>query len=398
MGTKKEGPPVERLYAFMQRMLKQTPMAFTRSADGEIGWSGRMFGIVGPRGVGKSTLVLQRIKRQHSQRDTLYVSADNMYFGDHTLYDTAEAFVVQGGRHLFIDEVHKYGNWSQELKMMYDTLPSLQVCFTGSSVLDITRGWADLSRRAPLYTMQGLSFREYLAIAHGATLPICTLEDIVEQRVEIGAVEHPVPLFKDYLKRGYYPFGREDAFEIELDQVISQTLEVDIPQFAGMTFATGQKLKQLMAIVSTLAPFKPNATQLASQISISRNSLEDYLGYMEKAGMVARLRQLPKGLGALGKVEKVYLDNTNILYNLSSGREDIGSVRETFFLNQVRRVHEVYASPAADFLVDGMTFEVGGKGKTGKQVKGLDSAYIVKDDIEYGYRNVVPLWAFGLLY
>ncbi len=173
---------------------------------------------------------------------------------------------------------------------------------------------------------------------------------------------------------------------------------MDIPQFAGMTFATGQKLKQLMAIVSTLAPFKPNATQLASQIGISRNSLEDYLGYMEKAGMVARLRQLPKGLGALGKVEKVYLDNTNILYNLSSGREDIGSVRETFFLNQVRRVHEVYASPAADFLVDGMTFEVGGKGKTGKQVKGLDSAYIVKDDIEYGYGNVVPLWAFGLLY
>lgn len=398
MGTKKEGPPVERLYAFMQRMLKQTPMAFTRSADGEIGWNGRMFGIVGPRGVGKSTLVLQRIKRQRSQRDTLYVSADNMYFGDHTLYDTAEAFVVQGGRHLFIDEVHKYGNWSQELKMMYDALPNLQVCFTGSSVLDITSGWADLSRRAPLYTMQGLSFREYLAIAHGVTLPACTLEDIVEQRVEIGAVEHPVPLFKDYLKRGYYPFGREDAFEIELDQVISQTLEVDIPQFAGMTFATGQKLKQLMAIVSTLAPFKPNATQLASQIGISRNSLEDYLGYMEKAGMVARLRQLPKGLGALGKVEKVYLDNTNILYNLSSGREDIGSVRETFFLNQVRRVHEVYASPAADFLVDGMTFEVGGKGKTGKQVKGLDSAYIVKDDIEYGYGNVVPLWAFGLLY
>lgn len=382
----------------MQRMLKQTPMTFTRSVDAEIGWDGRMFGIVGPRGVGKSTLVLQRIKKQRSRRDTLYVSADNMYFADHTLYDTAEAFVIQGGKHLFIDEVHKYGNWSQELKMMYDSLPELQVCFTGSSILDITRGWADLSRRAPLYTMQGLSFREHLAIQHHVSVPAFSLEDVVGQRVEMADVDHPVPLFKDYLRQGYYPFGRETGFGITLDQVISQTLEVDIPQFAGMTFATGQKLKQLMALVSTLAPFKPNATKLAGQLGISRNSLEDYLGYMEKAGMVSRLRQQPSSLGALGKVDKVYLDNTNILYNLSDGRENIGSVRETFFFNQVRQSHEVYASPTSDFLVDGMTFEVGGKNKTGKQVKGIECSFVVKDDIEYGFGNVVPLWHFGLLY
>lgn len=389
---------MNRLYEFMIRQLDGMDSAFHRYAYDAISWENRMLGLVGPHGVGKTTLFLQRIKEHHSVDDTLYVTADHLYFADHSLLETAEAFAKSGGRFLFIDEVHKYPNWSRELKMMFDSLPDVRVYFTGSSVLDIEKGEADLSRRAPKYAMQGLSFREYLAIRHGIKAPILSIDDIVAHREGVPGVDHPLPLFKNYLKRGYYPFGSDVDFDIELGQVIARTLEVDIPQFAGMTAATGRKLKKLMAIVSTLVPFKPNMTSLGSQIQASRNNIEDYLGYMEKAGMIAQLRGSEDGLAALGKVEKVYLDNTNILYNLSDGGEDVGTVRETFFLNQARVGHTVSASRTSDFQIGDMTFEVGGRSKGRDQLKGVERGFVVKDDIERGFGNVLPLWAFGLLY
>lgn len=389
---------MDRLYEFMIRQLDRVDGTFHRYVYDAISWENRMLGLVGPRGVGKTTLFLQRIKEHHSVDDTLYVTADHLYFADHSLLETAEAFAKSGGRFLFIDEVHKYPNWSRELKMMFDSLPDVRVYFTGSSVLDIEKGEADLSRRAPKYAMQGLSFREYLAIRHGIEAPLLSIDDIVAHREGVPGVDHPLPLFKDYLKRGYYPFGSDVDFDIELGQVIARTLEVDIPQFAGMIAATGRKLKKLMAIVSTLVPFKPNMTSLGSQIQASRNNIEDYLGYMEKAGMIAQLRGAEDGLAALGKVEKVYLDNTNILYNLSDGAEDVGTVRETFFLNQTRVGHAVSASRASDFQIGDMTFEVGGRSKGRDQLKGTKRGFVVKDDIERGFGNVLPLWAFGLLY
>ncbi len=389
---------MERLYEYMNRQLKSVNDEFHRYMYDKINWSNRMLGLVGPRGVGKTTLFLQRIKEHHSSADTLYVSAEHMYFARHSLYDLAEEFCKNGGKYLFIDEVHKYEGWSRELKLMYDSLPGLHVYFTGSSVLDIEKGEADLSRRAPKYLMQGMSFREYLAVRHGVNAPCLSLEDVLAHKEGIPGVEHPLPLFKDYLRCGYYPFGDDEQFDIELGQVITRTLEVDIPQFAGMTAATGRKLKRLMAIVSTLAPFKPNMTSLGGQIQVSRNSIEDYLLYMEKAGMVAQLRTNAGGLGALGKTEKVYLDNTNILYNLSEGSEDIGNVRETFFFNQTRVGHKVTASKISDFEIDGLTFEVGGKNKGQNQITEAERGYVVKDDIEFSYGNVIPLWAFGLMY
>lgn len=389
---------MERLYEYMNRQLKSVNDEFHRYMYDKINWGNRMLGLVGPRGVGKTTLFLQRIKEHHSTDDTLYVSAEHMYFANHSLYDLAEEFFKNGGKYLFIDEVHKYEGWSRELKLMYDSLPSLHVYFTGSSVLDIEKGEADLSRRAPKYLMQGMSFREYLAVRHGVHAPCLTLADILAHKEEIPGVEHPLPLFKDYLRCGYYPFGDDEQFDIELGQVITRTLEVDIPQFAGMTAATGRKLKRLMAIVSTLAPFKPNMTSLGSQIQVSRNNVEDYLLYMEKAGMVAQLRTNAGGLGALGKTEKVYLDNTNILYNLSEGSEDIGNVRETFFFNQMRVGHKVTASKISDFEIDGLTFEVGGKNKGQNQIAEAKHGYVVKDDIEFSYGNVIALWALGLMY
>lgn len=389
---------MERLYEYMNRQLKSVNDEFHRYMYDKINWNNRMLGLVGPRGVGKTTLFLQRIKEHHSSADTLYVSAEHMYFARHSLYGLAEEFLKNGGKYLFIDEVHKYEGWSRELKLMYDSLPGLHVYFTGSSVLDIEKGEADLSRRAPKYLMQGMSFREYLAVRHGVNAPCLSLADILAHKEEIPGVEHPLPLFKDYLRCGYYPFGDDEQFDIELGQVITRTLEVDIPQFAGMTAATGRKLKRLMAIVSTLAPLKPNMTSLGSQIQVSRNSIEDYLLYMEKAGMVAQLRTNAGGHGALGKTEKVYLDNTNILYNLSEGSEDIGNVRETFFFNQMRVGHKVTASKISDFEIDGLTFEVGGKNKGQNQIAEAKHGYVVKDDIEFSYGNVIALWALGLMY
>lgn len=389
---------MERLFEFMQRQLDNVELGYHRYIYDTIAWDNHMLGLVGPRGVGKTTLFLQRIRSSHSLDDTLYVSADHMYFSDHTLFDTADAFVKNGGSFLFIDEVHKYPNWSRELKMMYDALPNLHVYFTGSSVLDIEKGEADLSRRAPKYVMQGLSFREYLAIRHGIEIKPQTLETILTHQIRVSGIEHPLPLFRDYLRRGYYPFGADEDFSIELNQVITRTLEVDIPQYAGMTTATGRKLKRLMATVSTLAPFKPNMAQLGSKLGISRNNVEDYLLYLEKAGMIAQLKTGAHGLGALGKPDKVYLDNTNILYCLSDGSEDIGNVRETFFFNQTRVKNLVTTSSLADFLIDGMTFEVGGRNKGQRQIRDAEKGYVVKDDIEYGYGNVIPLWMFGMTY
>ena len=389
---------MDRLYENMHRLLANTTSNFLRYIYPSIQWENRMLGLVGPRGVGKTTLFLQHIKRERSLAETLFVSADNMYFSDHTLYDTAEAFNKDGGRYLYIDEGHKYAGWSRELKAMYDAFPDLHVYFTGSSILDIEKGEADLSRRAPRYLMQGLSFREYLFLFHHIETRTLSLEEILEHKATLDAIDHPLPLFKQYLQSGYYPFGADPDFDIELGQVITRTLEVDIPQFANMNASTGRKLKRLMALISTMAPFKPNMSSLAAKIEASRNNLEDYLLYMEKAGMIAQLRNKASSINALGKTEKVFLDNTNILVNLSDTTPPIGTMRETFFYNQMRVNHLVTASPLSDFEIDGITFEVGGKNKGSDQLKGSRRGVIVKDDIEYGHGNVIPLWAFGLTY
>jgi predicted AAA+ superfamily ATPase len=389
---------MEGLYQFMQKQLDATESQFVRYKYGAIHWQNRMFALVGPRGVGKTTLFLQHIKKHHSLSDTLYVTADHLYFTGHTLYETAETFNKNGGKFFFIDEVHKYSNWSQELKLMYDAFPDLHVYFTGSSILDIEKGEADLSRRAPKYLMQGLSFREFLAIRHHIEVPVFSLQEILNHEAKIPRVDHPLVYFKEYLKEGYYPFGQDLDFETELNQVITRTIELDIPQYANMNIGTAKKLKKLLVIMAGLVPYKPNMASLGSQIQASRNNVEDYLAYLEKAGLLAQLKDGTGGLGELGKVEKVYLDNTNLMYALSDGQEDAGTVRETFFFNQMRVNHKVTSSQISDFEIQGKTFEVGGKSKGKRQITDAKEGYVVKDDIEYGYGNVIPIWAFGLNY
>ena len=255
-----------------------------------------------------------------------------------------------------------------------------------------------MSRRAPKYLMQGLSFREFLAIRHQIDVPVFSLDQILANEARITGISHPLVYFKEYLKEGYYPFGQDVDFETELNQVITRTIEMDIPQFANMNIGTAKKLKKLMVILAGLVPYKPNMSSLGSQIQASRNNVEDYLTFMEKAGLLAQLKDGTGGLGELGKVEKVYLDNTNLLYALGNGQEDAGTIRETFFFNQMRVNHQVTSSPISDFEIQGKTFEVGGKSKGKRQITDAAEGYIVKDDIEYGYGNVIPIWAFGLNY
>lgn len=388
---------MERLYEFFNKKIKETPIDFHRYKYSEIKWSGRFFGVVGPRGVGKSTMLLQYIKENLSTADTLYVSADHLYFTTNSLVDLADRFVKMNGKHLFIDEIHKYPEWSRELKQIYDTHSELQVVISGSSILDIYKGMADLSRRVPIYEMQGLSFREYLMLFHGIEVPAYSLEDILAHKVSIP-ITHPLPLFQDYLKRGYYPFGYDEEFEMELMQVINQTMEVDLPQFLETNVAIGRKLKHLLMVIAKSVPFKPVMQKLADVTGISRNNMPDYLIHMERAGMIVQLRDNTGGIRGLGKVEKLYLDNTNLIYTLTPKEAEIGNVRETFFMNQMRVRHDVVSSSVSDFQIDDMTFEIGGRKKGQKQIESVPNGYIVKDDIETGYANVIPLWAFGFNY
>jgi predicted AAA+ superfamily ATPase len=388
---------MESLYELFYAKLNETPMGFQRYLFDRINWKNRMIAVLGERGVGKTTLLLQKIKSDGTD-NTLYFSADNIYFAQHTLFDTANEFYRKGGTKLYIDEIHKYPSWSTELKMIYDYCPQLQVIVTGSSILDLYKGTADLSRRIISYTLVGLSFREFLAMTKGIDLPPVTFEEILRHKVTFPTGERPLALFDDYLKTGYYPFWNETDYATRLNNVINQTVENDIPTYAKMNIATSRKLKQLLFIISQSVPFKPNYTEIGAAMECDRGTVADLAYYMDKARLTMSLRHQDDGMKNYGKPEKLYLGNTNLIYALSEGKPEVGNLRETFFLSQMQVNQEVFASKAADFLINGKTFEVGGKSKSKKQIAELKDAFVVKDDIEYGYENTIPLWHFGMGY
>lgn len=384
----------------MQEQLRLVSLDFKRYMYDRLPWETRLVGLVGPRGVGKSTMLLQHLKEQSDEvrRKSIYISADHTYFLTHTLEQTASHFIQEGGVWMYIDEIHKYDNWSVELKQIYDSHPELHIVFTGSSVLDIMEGQSDLSRRVLLFEMQGLSFREYLEMFHGIKSPVRSLDDILIGNVEIPGLLHPLPLFNQYLREGYYPFSKEGYFQQRLQQVIGLTMESDIPHFANMTPATGKKLHRMLSIIASNVPYKPESSSLANELKISRNDVPSYLLYMEKAGMIGQLRDETGGMRGLGKIEKVYLDNTNLIYAIAAENANVGNVRETFFYNQTRLFLPVTSSKVSDFEIGKYTFEVGGKKKGTKQVKNVENAFIVRDDTEYASGEFLPLWSFGLMY
>lgn len=389
---------MEQLQITFSKLLKETSTSFHRYMYDRINWDARMIGLMGPRGIGKTTLVLQHCKEQLPRKESLYVQAEDFYFASHRLIELADTFVKMGGKHLIIDEIHKYKDWSRELKLIYDYHSELHVVFTGSSVLDIAKGAYDLSRRALMYEMQGLSYREYLKLFHDIHFPTCTLQQLLQQEVEIPNGFLPLQYFSEYLQRGYYPFSNDDIRQY-IQQVVNATIDTDIPQYADLSIATARKLKRLLAIIAQSAPFKPNMSQIGGQLEISRNNVADLCAYLEKAGLIGQLRTSTGGIQGLGKVDKIYLDNPNLIYALGSLNTEIGTVRETFFFNQTHFLFPVTVSPISDFLIDGKyTFEVGGKKKKQRQLQDIADGYVVKDDIETGYGNIIPLWMFGMLY
>jgi predicted AAA+ superfamily ATPase len=381
-------------------LLDITPTEYVRKIHDTIFWDDRLVAILGARGVGKSTLMLQHIKLHENPETTLFVSADDIYFSTHRLLDLAEQFYQNGGKALYIDEIHKYQGWSREIKNIYDIYSGLRVGYTGSSILDLERGGGDLSRRKLEYRLPGLSFREYLAIGHNIHLPVHSMDDVLANKIEFPYRKHrPIALFREYLKEGYYPYFQEKGYYVRLQKVLNQVLENDIPAFADMTVSTARKMKKLLYIVAQSVPFKPNYSKLARDLDMNRNHVADLMIYLEKAQLINILRDDTFGISALGKVDKIYLNNTNLAWALSDSEPDVGNIRETVFLSLVGpAVRDVASSPVSDFKIGERTFEVGGKNKTQRQIRDLEQAFVVKDDIEYGFGSSIPLWAFGLLY
>lgn len=390
---------MKTLIAKFRNILKNVDTNHIRNIHDTIAWDDRLIAILGARGVGKTTLVLQHIKLYEETDTTLFVYADDLWFSTHSLVSLAEEFYKNGGQTLYIDEIHKYKNWSQEIKNIYDTYPDLKVRYTGSSILDLQKGSHDLSRRVLEYQMHGLSFREYIAINYGKSIPKHTLEEVLSNKINFPYNEHrPIAIFKEYIKKGYYPYFKDNEYDLRLENTVNAILEVDIPKFAELSVSTADKLKILLYIIAQSVPFKPNYSKIARDLNMHRNYVSDLMIWLDKANLINILHDDVEGYKLLGKVSKIYLNNPNLAYALSDDEPNIGNIRETIFFSWLRVTHNVTASSVADFKIGKYTFEVGGKRKGQYQIKDIDNAYIVKDDIEYGHSNEIPLWAFGLLY
>jgi len=387
-------------------LISQTDLGFERYLLRSLPWEQRLLGVKGARGVGKTTLFLQYIKKTYGiSPKALYVSLDNLYFSAHTLSDLVEDFVNKGGEHLFVDEVHKYPNWSVELKNIYDNYPLLKVAFTGSSLLEILNARADLSRRALVFEMQGLSFREFLKFRHQIDLPPISLEEILENHtsiaLDIQEKYKPLAMFEEYLQVGYYPFYESNKlfYYKQLQEVITMILEIELPLLRKTEGSMLFKIKQLLYIISQSVPFKPNISALANKIQVTRKTVVDTLSYLQEAGILNMIYKDNFGVSLLQKPEKIYLENTNFAFALSNTQPNVGNIRETFFLNQIKQQHRVSYSEKVDFKVnETYWFEIGGKNKGKSQLVGLDNAYLVQDQIAIGVGNTIPLWLFGFLY
>ncbi len=398
---------MESFFQISSQKINSVNMDFSRYALSEFDWNQRLIGITGARGVGKTTLLLQlsAIKYPLSE-SVLYVSLDELYFAANTLSDLVDSFVKIGGKCIVLDEVHKYNTWSQEIKNIYDRYSELQIVFTGSAALEIYKGNADLSRRALHYHLHGMSVREFVDLNYGIKIPKYTLEDIVYKTNDITneivtKLKFPIKYFKEYLMNGVYPFSKSDKvyYHQRLINIFNQVLETDLPSVYGIDYKSVVSLKKLIYILSGIVPYKPNISELSQKVGVSRETIIRYLYFLQKAEILSLLYADKQGIALMNKPEKIYLNNTNLSYALSTNNSNIGAIRETFFMHQISNLYNVEYANNGDFFADGKyTFEIGGKNKTQKQIKAIDNAFIVNDDIEYGYKNVIPLYLFGFLY
>lgn len=397
---------INQLFAKHIKAVSGLKTLFHSNLHSQIQWNERLIGIKGARGVGKTTLILQHINEAFGfDRTCLYVNLDDIAFPYNNLVQLAEEFEKTGGKYLFLDEIHKYANWSQELKNIYDNLPGLQVVFTGSSILDILKGKADLSRRAVVYRMQGLSFREFLQIETGKKFESYSLEQLLENHeqfcIEINQKVKPFQYFEKYLRYGFYPYYLEgiENYTFKLSNTISLMIETDLHILLNVDIQYIGKLKKFLNLLSSNIPFKPNVTNLAAAIGISWQSVIHYLQYLDEAEIIRIIYHEGKDIKSMSKPEMIYLHHPNHFYVFNDEIANKGSLRESFFVNQLSYKYKVERAKRGDFVVNGnYYFEIGGKNKTYHQIAGLQNSFIAADDIEYGFNNKIPLWLFGFLY
>jgi predicted AAA+ superfamily ATPase len=400
---------MEKLFLKSSLLLRSKSIDFKRFLFKKIDWTDRLIGILGARGTGKTTLLLQlasQLFKEDRPRAILYVTLDDIYFSENSVVNLAEEFEKLGGELLILDEVHKYPNWAREVKNMYDFQRNLKIIFTGSSIIDLIKENVDLSRRAIFYDLPGLSFREYLKIeAIGDFEPIA-LENILTNHESIAASLSsdfkPLAHFANYLKGGYYPFFKENpnTYFIRIEQVLRLVLEIDLQFIKGIDPQNIRKLYQLLYVLSQSVPFIPNISKLIEKIGITRNTLLIYLNYLEKAKIINSLQASGKSTSILQKPDKIYLENTNLGHAISKQEINLGNERETFFLNQLKNSgHKVNLPKFGDFLIDeNFLFESGGSKRSSAQLKNQSNSFVAADGIEVGFGNKIPIWLFGFLY
>lgn len=398
---------IDFLITIFQRRLAATPMSFFRYLYKKIDWNDTMIGIKGPKGCGKSTLLLQHIKETFKGKDldkVLYVSLDNLWFSTHNIIDVVDYHYTHGGTHLFIDEIHYYKHWQTLLKNISDDYPELHVVYTGSSMLQLEKSEGDLSRRLTMYEMKGLSFREYLEYEGVMQMPSVTLERLLSEHVgiamEVSEKTKILEHFKKYLEVGYYPFYKNvhHGYYQRLQNVANQVIEVDYPNIEDITMSTIRKTKKMLMILAERVPQLPKMNELYRELETDRNQGLKMLYALQRGGLLQLMSDNTKSIDNLSSPVKIYINNPTMMFALTP-KVDIGTLRETFFCNQLSQNHEVRYPKSGDFMIDRKyLFEVGGKGKNFDQIKDIPNSYLAVDNTEVGYQNRIPLWMFGLLY
>ena len=397
---------MEKLLEKSNKSIQSIHYPYQRDVIGNINWDWRMNGIIGARGTGKTTLLLQKLQHFRKEgHEVLYVRLDDLYFVDHRIYDLAETFRKNGGEYLYMDEVHKYSSWAREFKNIYDSIPELKLVFSGSSIIELTKQDADLSRRALMYEMTGLSFREYLLMSDIISIPAASLTEILSGHVETASrIIKKIPVlkyFSSYLKSGFYPYFLEpnrDYFTT-LEQIIQTVMETDLRVIENFDITQSKKMLTLLKVIAASAPFKPNISKISEKTDLHRQTVLQYLRYLEKARMIRLVNQPERFISRLQKPDKIFLDNPNLFFALNPEMVNRGSLRETFALNQLSVNQEVFLHEQADFLVDNkFVIEIGGKNKDTRQVREFDNSFLFLDDIEIGHHNRIPLWLLGFLY
>ena len=390
------------------RLWEITPLEIVRQWAYSINWDARLMAIRGPKGVGKSTMMLQYIKQHYAylDRQALYVSCDDAYFATHSLLELAEQFYLTGGKRLFIDEIHKYENWSREIKEIYDSYPTMKMVISGSSLLSLTAGDADLSRRCINHDIQGLSFREFLHFYKGIEMPIYPLEDVLTNPAsliqEMNSKGRPVALFQEYLRNGYYPYylDNETDYYLAIQQVVNHTIDDELTKICKVDVGNTRKIKALMTMLCASEPYQLDISKLSVQSGLKRETVLAYLNYMDKAKLLHLLYCDLVNAKRMQKPDKIYIDNSNMLYAWATTPVRIGTARETFVVNQLSAKHQVeFGKKKGDFKIDGIyTIEVGGEDKDFRQIANLPNSYVLADNIETAIGHKLPIWVVGFLY